>query len=78
MIQWFPGHMTKALRMMEEEISVVDLVIYVLDSRAPFSCVNPSFTEIIGGKPIIFILNKADLANEELTLKWVKFLSREN
>jgi len=78
MIQWFPGHMTKALRMMEEEISVVDLVIYVLDSRAPFSCVNPSFTEIIGSKPIIFILNKYDLANEEETLKWAKFFSKDN
>jgi len=47
-IQWFPGHMTKALREMEENIKKVDLVIYVLDSRAPKSCLNPKFNEIIG------------------------------
>ena len=77
-IQWFPGHMTKALRMMEEEIKLVDLVIYVLDSRAPFSCVNPSFTEIIGNKPIIYVLNKADLADEKLVKEWAKFFTKEN
>ncbi|MDD4211556.1 MAG: ribosome biogenesis GTPase YlqF [Clostridia bacterium] len=77
-IQWFPGHMTKALRMMEEEIKLVDLVIYVLDSRAPFSCVNPSFTAIIGNKPIIYVLNKADLADKKLVMQWAKYFTKEN
>jgi ribosome biogenesis GTPase A len=77
-IQWFPGHMTKALRMMEAEIAVVDLVIYVLDSRAPFSCVNPSFKEIIGKKPIIYVFNKMDLADEGLVQKWAHVFSKEN
>lgn len=78
MIQWFPGHMTKALRMMEEEIAVIDIVIYVLDSRAPFSCVNPSFTEIIGAKPIIYVLNKADLGNEALVKGWANYFNKTN
>jgi ribosome biogenesis GTPase A len=76
LIQWFPGHMTKALRMMEEEIKLVDLVIYVLDSRAPFSCVNPSFAAIIGNKPIIYVLNKADLSDEKLVSEWAKYFSK--
>ena len=46
-IQWYPGHMNKALKAMENDIKIVDTIIYVLDSRAPFSCVNPKFTEIV-------------------------------
>lgn len=63
-INWFPGHMQKALRMMEAEAKNVDALIYVLDSRAPFACLNPEFVKIIGNKPILFILNKIDLADE--------------
>ena len=77
-IQWFPGHMTKALREMEQNIKLVDLVIYVLDARAPFSCLNPQFSEILGNKPIIFVLNKTDLANDEQTALWSRFFAREN
>jgi len=77
-IQWFPGHMTKALREMEENIKKVDLVIYVLDSRAPKSCLNPKFNEIIGAKPIIFVLNKTDLADEVQVKKWAEKLSGPN
>jgi ribosome biogenesis GTPase A len=62
--------------MMEEEIKLVDLVIYVLDSRAPFSCVNPSFAAIIGNKPIIYVLNKADLSDEKLVSEWAKYFSK--
>ena len=65
-IQWFPGHMTKALRMMEKEIKIVDAIIYVLDSRAPFSCVNPKFETLIGNKPIIYVFNKYDIVNKEI------------
>lgn len=74
-IQWFPGHMTKALRMMEKEIKIVDAIIYVLDSRAPFSCVNPKLNTLVSGKPIIYVLNKADLANEELLIEWTKYFN---
>ncbi|MBR2468180.1 MAG: ribosome biogenesis GTPase YlqF [Clostridia bacterium] len=75
-IQWFPGHMTKALRMMEKEIKVVDAIIYVLDARAPFSCVNPKLNTIIGDKPIIYILNKCDLANTEYTKQWQEYFAK--
>lgn len=78
LIQWFPGHMTKAIRNMEEDIRVVDVVIYVLDARAPFSCVNPEFSRVIGGKPIIYVLNKSDLADDEQTKVWQKYFTTEN
>ena len=77
-IQWYPGHMTKALRMMEKEINIVDAVIYVLDSRAPFSCVNPKFGELIGNKPIIYVLNKSDMANDTDTLEWYKYFNKNS
>lgn len=72
-INWFPGHMTKALRMMEKEIKVVDCIIYVLDARAPFSCVNPKLNMLVEGKPIIYILNKCDMANTEATIGWQEY-----
>ncbi len=60
-INWFPGHMTKALRMMEENVTLCDAVIYVLDARAPFACINEKLNEICKFKPILYILNKTDL-----------------
>ncbi len=77
-IQWYPGHMTKALRLIEQEMKVVDIVIYVLDSRAPFSCVNPKFAKAIGNKPIIYVFNKSDLANPQRLEEWVKYFSKDN
>ena len=76
-IQWFPGHMNKALKMMEKEIKIVDAIIYVLDSRAPFSCVNPKFTKIIGEKPIIYVLNKCDMADDAKTRMWKEYFTSE-
>ncbi len=77
-VQWFPGHMTKALRNMENDVKKVDLIIYVLDARAPFSCVNPEFTKVIGNRPIIYVLNKADLADEKKNADWTKYFSTKN
>ena len=77
-IQWFPGHMTKAFRLMEKEIKLVDAILYVLDSRAPFSCVNPKFETLIGNKPIIYVFNKYDIANKERVDNWIKFFKKEN
>ena len=74
-INWFPGHMSKALKMMEKEIAVVDAVIYVLDSRAPFSCVNPKFVEVAKNKPIIYVFNKIDLAEKQKVDEWIKYFS---
>ena len=70
-IQWYPGHMTKAFRLMEKEIKLVDAILYVLDSRAPFSCVNPKFPSLIGDKPIIFVFNKADMAEKFKLDAWI-------
>ena len=75
-IQWFPGHMSKALKMMEKEIAVVDAVIYVLDSRAPFSCVNPKFSQVIKDKPVIYAFNKIDLAEKDKVKDWIKYFEK--
>lgn len=77
-IQWYPGHMTKAMRMMEKEIKLVDTILYVLDSRAPFSCVNPKFETFIGGKPIIYVFNKCDLSERAKVDGWINYFKKEN
>lgn len=61
-IQWFPGHMKSALDMIRAELKLCDLIIYVLDARCPRSCLNPKFEEFTSRKPVLFVLNKADLA----------------
>lgn len=73
-IQWFPGHMHKARVQMKETIPKIDLVIEVLDARIPFSSENPMLEELRGDKPCLKILNKADLADPELTKVWLKHL----
>ncbi|MEG2014579.1 MAG: ribosome biogenesis GTPase YlqF [Clostridia bacterium] len=75
-INWFPGHMSKALRMMESNIKLVDVVGYVLDARAPKSCFNPSFTKIFLGKPCLFILNKCDLADASKVAEWREYFKK--
>lgn len=64
-INWFPGHMKKALDNMRIELTKVDAIIYVLDSRAPMSCINPELNKISGNKPILYVFNKIDLADED-------------
>lgn len=76
-IQWFPGHMTKALRMMEENVKIVDAIGYVLDARAPAACFNPSFKKIVGNKPCVFILNKCDLADPVKVDAWCKYFKTQ-
>lgn len=63
-IQWFPGHMTKAMRMMEENIKLCDGVIFVLDARAPFACRNKTLEKKLANRPFLFVLNKCDLISE--------------
>ena len=62
-IQWFPGHMAKAMRMMEENLSLVDGVIFVLDARCPAASFNPKLKILTGSKPVLYVLNKGDLAD---------------
>lgn len=65
--------MTKAMRMMKEEMKLVDCVVYVLDSRAPLSSVNPAFDEIIGSRPRLYVLNKCDLVPTDELKYWQKY-----
>lgn len=74
-IHWFPGHMTKSLRLIEENVKSVDAIIYVLDARAPFSCINESIDNLIKDKPFIYVLNKADLADKVKTDLWIKYFT---
>ena len=77
-INWFPGHMQKALRMMQEEVKNVDALIYVLDGRAPVACLNPEFVALAKEKPILFVINKIDLADEKKIEKIKQMLKGEN
>ena len=72
-IQWFPGHMTKTLRLMEKEIRNVDCVLQILDARIPLSSLNPEIERITAGKPHLYILNKVDLADPEITKQWLAY-----
>ena len=72
-IQWFPGHMTKAMREMEAKRDLCDGVICVLDARAPIATVNKNLNKIFGAKPILYVLNKADLSDGGKVDAFVKF-----
>ena len=72
-INWYPGHMTKAMRSMKEDIRLVDLIIELVDARAPVSSENPDIAALCNGKKRILILNKADLADESVTILWSSY-----
>ena len=76
-IQWFPGHMTKAQRMIEENIKLVDAVCEILDARIPRSSRNPDIDRLAGGKPRLVILNRTDLADPAATAAWRKHFESE-
>lgn len=76
-IQWYPGHMAKAKRLMEEDIQIVDMSLVVLDARIPFSSYNPDFNRILAKKPIVMVLNKQDLANRQMTAQWLKYFKEQ-
>ena len=71
-IQWFPGHMTKAKRMMETQIKLVDVVVEMLDARIPRSSTNPMLVNLLGGKPKVIALNKVDMADNAKTELWLQ------
>jgi len=72
-IQWFPGHMTKARRMMEANVRLVDAVCEIVDARIPESSRNPDVTELVGQKPRVLILNRIDQADIDLTKAWAAY-----
>lgn len=76
-IQWFPGHMTKAIRMMEENLKLIDVVVELVDARLPQSSRNPKVDELVGSKPHLILLNKSDIADPEATKAWVKYFSQK-
>lgn len=77
-IQWFPGHMNKARNEIKEVMPQMDLVIEVIDARIPYSSENPMVAALRGEKPVIKILNKADLADPELTTQWMEYLEQQD
>ncbi|RUT28179.1 ribosome biogenesis GTPase YlqF [Paenibacillus zeisoli] len=76
-IQWFPGHMTRARRQIQEKLSLIDVVIELLDARLPLSSRNPMIDEILLNKPRLILLNKSDLADPAVTREWVDYFKRE-
>ena len=72
-IQWYPGHMTKTRRMMEENLKLVDAVCELLDARIPYSSRNPDIAALCGSKPRMVILNRADLADPQMTARWLEY-----
>ncbi|ONI44572.1 ribosome biogenesis GTPase YlqF [Candidatus Epulonipiscium fishelsonii] len=77
-IQWYPGHMTKARRLIEENIKLVDVVMELVDARAPYSTKNPDIDKFAKNKKRIILLNKADLADPKVTDMWIKWYTNEN
>ena len=72
-IQWYPGHMTKARRMMQEDIKLIDLIIELVDARVPLSSRNPDIDELGKNKARLILLNKSDLADPAVNETWVKY-----
>lgn len=72
-IQWFPGHMAKARREISEKIKLIDIIIELVDARAPKSSKNPMFDGICQNKPRLVVMTKRDLADEKLTQKWLRY-----
>lgn len=75
--QWYPGHMTKARRMMQEDIKLIDLVIELVDARVPLSSRNPDIDELGKNKSRLILLNKADLADKSANKKWTEFFQQK-
>ncbi|RCW41148.1 MULTISPECIES: ribosome biogenesis GTPase YlqF [unclassified Halanaerobium] len=77
MIQWYPGHMAKAKRILKKDLSLVDLVIETIDARIPKSSKNPDLNEIIKNQNKIVVLNKMDLADDNLNKNWIEHINKE-
>lgn len=77
LIQWFPGHMAKTKRLIIEHLKAVDVAAELLDARIPLASANPMVEELLSGKPRIVILNKADLADPEMTKAWESYYKRK-
>ncbi len=76
-LQWYPGHMAKTRRLIEENLKMIDVVVEILDARIPFSGRNPNFDDIIKNKPRLLVMNKADLADPERTRVWIDWYKEQ-
>ena len=76
-IQWFPGHMAKTKRLIQENLKGIDVVIEILDARIPNSSKNPLIDDLIKGKQRLVVLNKSDLADEQKTRQWIEYFDRQ-
>lgn len=76
-IQWFPGHMAKARRQVTEKLKLVDIIFELVDARIPYSSRNPMIDEIIQHKPRLVLLNKADMADKEVTKQWINYFQEK-
>ncbi len=76
-LQWYPGHMTKAKRQMQEDIKLIDVVIELLDARVPAASRNPDIDELGKNKARLVLMNKADLADERRTREWMEYLKKK-
>lgn len=74
-IQWFPGHMAKALRQIREQMSLVDIVFELVDARLPYSSLNPEIKKAMGDKPHVLIMTKLDLADNNVTNDWINYFT---
>lgn len=75
--QWYPGHMTKAKRQMQEDIKLIDLIIEVIDARCPLASRNPDINSLAQGKLRLVLLNKSDLADEIENRKWIEYFKAQ-
>lgn len=76
--QWYPGHMTKAKRAMQEDIKLIDVIIELVDARIPYSSKNPDIDQLANGKTRILLMNKYDLADPAVTDEWISYYENRN
>lgn len=77
-INWFPGHMTRAKRKIEQNLKLVDIIIEVIDARIPISSRNPDLFDLLKSKPIIVLLNKCDMADKNKTAQWIDYFKSKH
>lgn len=77
-INWYPGHMAKTRRMLQENLKMIDVVVELIDARAPLASRNPDFDDLFSGKARVVLLNKTDLADSNATKRWIAFFAKSN
>ncbi len=76
-INWYPGHMAKARRMLEDNLKLVDMIIEIVDARAPMACRNPDFEALFKNKLRVVVLNKSDLSSKTQNRAWINYFAKQ-